>query len=81
MTRADLLNINAKIVKEVTGYIKEYSPNAIILCVSNPLDVMTYVVHKVTKWDRNRISVWVELWIAQEWRIRLDRKQTSVLRR
>jgi len=55
MTRADLLNINAGIVKEVTGYIKEYSPNAIILCVSNPLDVMTYVVHQVTGWDRNRI--------------------------
>ena len=55
MTRADLLNINAGIVKEVTGYIKEYSPNAIILCVSNPLDVMTYVVHKVTGWDRNRV--------------------------
>jgi len=55
MTRADLLNINAGIVKEVTEYIKEYSPNAIILCVSNPLDVMTYVVHKVTGWDRNRV--------------------------
>jgi len=55
MTRADLLNINAGIVKEVTEYIKVYSPNAIILCVSNPLDVMTYVVHKVTGWERNRI--------------------------
>ena len=55
MTRADLLNINASIVKEVTGYVKEYSPNAIILCVSNPLDVMTYVVHKVTGWDKSRI--------------------------
>ncbi len=55
MTRADLLNINAGIVKEVTEYIKEYSPNAIILCVSNPLDVMTYVVHKVTGWERSRI--------------------------
>jgi malate dehydrogenase len=55
MTRADLLNINAGIVKEVSGYIKQYSPEAIILCVSNPLDVMTYVVHKVTGWDRNRI--------------------------
>ena len=55
MTRADLLNINAGIVKEVTEHIKQYSPNAIILCVSNPLDVMTYVVHKVTGWDKNRI--------------------------
>ena len=55
MTRADLLNINAGIVKEVSEHIKTYSPNAIILCVSNPLDVMTYVVHHVTGWDRNRI--------------------------
>ncbi len=55
MTRADLLNTNASIVKEVTGHIKKHSPNAIILCVSNPLDVMTYVVHKVTGWDKNRI--------------------------
>jgi len=55
MTRADLLNINAGIVKDVVSNIKKYSPNAIILCVSNPLDVMTYVVHKLTGWDRNRI--------------------------
>jgi len=55
MTRADLLSINAGIVKEVTENIKRYSPNAIILCVSNPLDVMTYVVHKITGWERNRI--------------------------
>jgi len=55
MTRADLLNINAGIVKEVTGYIQKYSPNAIILCVSNPLDVMTYVIHRLTGWERNRI--------------------------
>ncbi len=55
MTRADLLNINAGIVKEVTENIKQYSPNAVILCVSNPLDVMTYVVHKITGWERNRI--------------------------
>jgi malate dehydrogenase len=55
MTRADLLNINAGIVKEVTENVKKYSPDAVILCVSNPLDVMTYVVHKITGWDRNRI--------------------------
>ena len=55
MTRADLLTINAKIVSQVVDNIKKYSPNAIILCVSNPLDVMTYMVHKATGWDRNRI--------------------------
>lgn len=55
MTRADLLMINAKIMKEVVENVKKYSPNAIILCVSNPLDVMTYVIHKMTGWPRNRI--------------------------
>ncbi|MCF6310038.1 MAG: malate dehydrogenase [Sulfurimonas sp.] len=55
MTRADLLMINAKIMKDVAGNIVKHSPNAIILCVSNPLDIMTYVVQKLTGWDRNRI--------------------------
>jgi malate dehydrogenase len=55
MTRADLLMINAKIMKDVVGNIVKYSPNAIILCVSNPLDIMTHVVHKLTGWDRSRI--------------------------
>ncbi len=55
MTRADLLIINAKIITDVVGNIKKYSPEAIILCVSNPLDIMTYVVHKLTGYDRNRI--------------------------
>lgn len=55
MTRADLLMINAKIMKDVVGNIVKYSPNAIILCVSNPLDIMTHVIHKMTGWDRSRI--------------------------
>jgi len=55
MTRADLLLINAKIIKEVTTSIKETSPNAIIICVSNPLDVMTYVISQITGWESNRI--------------------------
>ena len=55
MTRADLLLINAKIIKSVVTDVKKYSPNAIIICVSNPLDVMTYVTHRITGWDRNRI--------------------------
>ncbi|NOQ31919.1 MAG: malate dehydrogenase [Helicobacteraceae bacterium] len=55
MTRADLLMINAKIMKEVVTNIKENSPEAIIICVSNPLDVMTYVCHQITGWSRNRI--------------------------
>lgn len=55
MTREDLLLINAKIMRDVVENVKTYSPNAIIICVSNPLDVMTYVCHKITNWNSNRI--------------------------
>ena len=55
MTRADLLMINAKIMHSVVDDVAKNSPNAIIICVSNPLDVMTYVIHKMTGWERNRI--------------------------
>jgi len=55
MTRADLLMINAKIMKDVVTNIMKNSPDAIIICVSNPLDVMTYVIKQITGWDNNRI--------------------------
>lgn len=55
MTRADLLMINAKIVEGITKDIMQYSPNAIIICVSNPLDVMTYLMQKISGWDRSRV--------------------------
>ncbi|MGB3752003.1 MAG: malate dehydrogenase [Arcobacteraceae bacterium] len=55
MTREDLLLINAKIIKDVVEKIVKHSPNAKIICVANPLDVMTYVIHKLTKWNPNRI--------------------------
>jgi malate dehydrogenase len=55
MTREDLLMINAKIIKDVVAKIEKYSPNAKIICVANPLDVMTYVIHKLTNWDSSRI--------------------------
>lgn len=55
MTRADLLLINAKIINDVTSKVAQSSPDAIIICVANPLDVMTQVIHKLTSWDRKRI--------------------------
>jgi len=55
MTREDLLMINAKIIKDVVSKIEKYSPNAKIICVANPLDIMTYVIHKLTNWESNRI--------------------------
>jgi len=55
MTREDLLMINAKIIKSVTEDVMKYSPNAIIVSVSNPLDVMTYAISRITGWKSNRI--------------------------
>ena len=55
MTREDLLMINAKIMKSVVEDVLKYSPEAVIICVSNPLDVMTYVIKQMTGWERNRI--------------------------
>ena len=47
MSRDDLIEINAKIVKEVTEKILVFSPKALLVIVSNPLDAMTYVAYKV----------------------------------
>jgi malate dehydrogenase len=55
MSRDDLLNTNAGIVKSVSEQIARSSPNAIVVVVSNPLDVMCYVVKKVTGFPRERV--------------------------
>ena len=55
MTREELIGINAGIVKSVSSSILEHSPEAIIIVVSNPMDTMTYLVHKTTGLPKNRI--------------------------
>jgi malate dehydrogenase len=55
MSRDDLLNTNAGIVKQVSENIRDTSPDAIIIMVSNPLDVMSYVAKEVTKFPRERV--------------------------
>jgi malate dehydrogenase len=55
MSRDDLLNTNAGIVKQVSEQIKATSPNAILIIVSNPLDVMSYVALKTTGFPRERV--------------------------
>ena len=55
MSRDDLLNTNAGIVKSVSEQIAKSSPNAIIIVVSNPLDVMCYVAKQVTGFPRERV--------------------------
>ncbi len=55
MSRDDLLNTNAGIVKQVSEQVARTSPNAIIIVVSNPLDVMCYVAKKVSGFPRERV--------------------------
>ncbi len=55
MTREQLQETNAGIVKAVTEQAAAKSPQAILIVVSNPLDVMTYVAYKVSGFDRNRV--------------------------
>lgn len=55
MTREELIGINAGIVKTVSASLLEHSPEAIVIVVSNPMDTMTYLVHKSTDLPRHRI--------------------------
>lgn len=55
MTREELIGINAGIVKAVSSSLIEFSPKTIIIVVSNPMDTMTYLVHKSTSLPKNKI--------------------------
>lgn len=55
MTREELIGINAGIVKSVSESVLQYSPNTIIVVVSNPMDTMTYLALKATGLPKNRI--------------------------
>ena len=55
MTREELIGINAGIVKTVSANLIENSPNTIIIVVSNPMDTMTYLVHKTTGLPKSKI--------------------------
>ena len=55
MSRDDLLNTNAGIVKQVSEHVKSSSPNAILIVVSNPLDVMSWVAMQTTGFPRERV--------------------------
>ncbi|MCP4652469.1 MAG: malate dehydrogenase [Candidatus Omnitrophica bacterium] len=55
MTRADLLKINGKIASDIAKKIKKLSPNAIVIAVSNPLDIITHILTKELKFKRGRV--------------------------
>ena len=55
MTREELIGVNAGIVKSVANQILTYSPNAILVVVSNPMDTMAYLTYKALGLPRNRV--------------------------
>ncbi len=55
MTREDLLTMNAKIIRDVTGQVKTHAPQAKLIIVTNPLDIMTFLAYKVTGFPKERV--------------------------
>ena len=64
MTREELIGVNAGIVKSVTDQVLAHSPNAVIVCVSNPMDTMTYLIHKTSGLPKTVSSAWAVLLTA-----------------
>ncbi len=55
MTREDLLKVNAGVVKSICNAIKDYAPRSIVIVVTNPLDVMTYLAWRALGFPRGRV--------------------------
>ena len=55
MSRMDLLEVNAKIVRQVAENVAKYAPNAVVIVVSNPVDEMTALAQIATQFPRNRV--------------------------
>jgi len=55
MTREDLLSVNIKIITDVANGVKQYAPKAFCIVVTNPLDAMVYVFHKVTGFPKQQV--------------------------
>ena len=55
MSRDDLLGINLKIIKQVSEGVKKYAPNAFVICITNPLDVIVMAFQKYSKLPTNKV--------------------------
>src|ERR671929_7359 len=87
MSRDDLLNVNYKIMQQVTENVVKYSPNCIIIPVSNPLDAMAQAVYKLSKFPRERVigmagvldSARMRAFIAKELNVSVENVHAFVL--
>ncbi len=55
MSRSDVLDVNSPIIDSIIGHILKFAPQAILLVVTNPVDVLTYAAWKKTGWERHRV--------------------------
>jgi malate dehydrogenase len=55
MSRDDLLEINLKVMEQVGAGIKKYTPDAFVICITNPLDAMVWALHRITGLPRNKV--------------------------
>src|SRR5689334_10107540 len=87
MSRDDLLNTNYKIMQDVVGKVVQYSPNCVMIVVSNPLDAMAQAAYKISKFSRNRVigmagvldSARFRTFIAQQLDVSVDNVTAFVL--
>jgi malate dehydrogenase len=79
MTREELIGINAGIVQSVAESSLKYSPKAIIVVVSNPMDTMTYLALKATGLPKIKLLVWVGLWTVRVLKLIFHLHLTSLL--
>lgn len=87
MTREDLVSTNAKIIRTVVENVAKYSPNAIMILVTNPLDTMTYLAKKVSGFPRERVigqagvldSARMRTFISQELNVSVENIHAAVL--
>ncbi len=87
MSRDDLISTNTRVVKEVTENVVKNSPDAVLILVTNPLDAMTYVAHKVSGFPKQRVmgmagvldSARFRTFIAMELGVSVENIQAFVL--
>lgn len=87
MSREDLLEKNAEVIKDVIHKIVEFNPGSIILMVTNPLDAMTYLAYKLSGFEPNRVfgmaglldSARFSYFLAEELKIPVGEVQSLVL--
>ena len=87
MSRDDLLNINCKIMSDVSNNIREYAPDAFVIVITNPLDAMVTLTRRVTGFPKNRVvgqagvldSARYRTFIAQELNVSVQNVTAMVL--